>query len=207
MNHREIVLMLVFILVVPLGGCKATEPIFADDFSDASSGWEVFDNSLTSANYVEGSYRISLLQKNKEKWALANQDFGNVAIEVDATYMGGTADNSFGVVCKFQDIKQYYAVVISSDGAYMIQKRVGGSYQRLTGEYFQLSDQIKPGTRVNRLRVECGQDYLALYVNQELVNRVEDSTYNQGDVGLIVTTYGEPGLTVSFDNFEVYPLP
>ena len=138
---------------------------------------------------------------------MANQDFGNVAIEVDATYMGGTADNSFGVVCKFQDIKQYYAVVISSDGAYMIQKRVGGSYQRLTGEYFQLSDQIKPGTRVNRLRVECGQDYLALYVNQELVNRVEDSTYNQGDVGLIVTTYGEPGLTVSFDNFEVYPLP
>ncbi len=207
MNHRATVLMLVFFLVVPLGGCKATEPIFADDFSDASSGWEVFDNSLTSANYVEGSYRISLLQKNKEKWALANQDFGNVAIEVDATYMGGTADNSFGVVCKFQDIKQYYAVVISSDGAYMIQKRVGGSYQRLTGEYFQLSDQIKPGTRVNRLRVECGQDYLALYVNQELVNRVEDSTYNQGDVGLIVTTYGEPGLTVSFDNFEVYPLP
>lgn len=207
MNHRATVLMLVFFLVVPLGGCKATEPIFADDFSDASSGWEVFDNSLTSANYVEGSYRISLLQKNKEKWALANQDFGNVAIEVDATYMGGTADNSFGVVCKFQDIKQYYAVVISSDGAYMIQKRVGGSYQRLTGEYFQLSDQIKPGTRVNRLRVECGQDYLALYVNQELVNRVEDSTYNQGDVGLIVTTYGEPGLTVSFDNFGVYPLP
>ncbi|MCK9245460.1 MAG: hypothetical protein M0P11_00700 [Anaerolineaceae bacterium] len=207
MNHRATVLMLVFFLVVPLGGCKAPEPIFADDFSDASSGWEVFDNSLTSANYVEGSYRISLLQKNKEKWALANQDFGNVAIEVDATYMGGTADNSFGVVCKFQDIKQYYAVVISSDGAYMIQKRVGGSYQRLTGEYFQLSDQIKPGTRVNRLRVECGQDYLALYVNQELVNRVEDSTYNQGDVGLIVTTYGEPGLTVSFDNFEVYPLP
>lgn len=207
MNHRATVLMLVFFLVVPLGGCKAPEPIFADDFSDASSGWEVFDNSLTSANYVEGSYRISLLQKNKEKWALANQDFGNVAIEVDATYMGGTADNSFGVVCKFQDIKQYYAVVISSDGAYMIQKRVGGSYQRLTGEYFQLSDQIKPGTRVNRLRVECGQDYLALYVNQELVNRVEDSTYNQGDVGLIVTAYGEPGLTVSFDNFEVYPLP
>lgn len=207
MNHRATVLMLVFFLVVPLGGCKAPEPIFADDFSDASSGWEVFDNSLTSANYVEGSYRISLLQKNKEKWALANQDFGNVAIEVDATYMGGTADNSFGVVCKFQDIKQYYAVVISSDGAYMIQKRVGGSYQRLTGEYFQLSDQIKPGTRVNRLRVECGQDYLALYVNQELVNRVEDSTYNQGDVGLIVTTYGEPGLTVSFDNFGVYPLP
>jgi hypothetical protein len=207
MNHREIVLMLVFILVVPLGGCKAPEPIFADDFSDASSGWEVFDNSLTSANYVEGSYRISLLQKNKEKWALANQDFGNVAIEVDATYMGGTTDNSFGVVCKFQDIKQYYAVVISSDGAYMIQKRVGGSYQRLTGEYFQLSEQIKPGTMVNRLRVECGQDYLALYVNKELINRVEDNSYTQGDVGLIVTTYGEPGLTVSFDNFEVYPLP
>ncbi|NLC30311.1 MAG: hypothetical protein GX773_07610 [Chloroflexi bacterium] len=207
MNHREIVLMLVFILVVPLGGCKAPEPIFADDFSDASSGWEVFDNSLTSANYVEGSYRISLLQKNKEKWVLANQDFGDVAIEVDATYMGGTADNSFGVVCKFQDIKQYYAVVISSDGAYMIQKRVGGSYQRLTGEYFQLSEQIKPGTMVNRLRVECGQDYLALYVNKELINRVEENTYSQGDVGLIVTTYGEPGLTVSFDNFEVYPLP
>ena len=207
MNHREIVLMLGFFLVVPLGGCKAPEPIFADDFSDASSGWEVFDNSLTSANYVEGSYRISLLQKNKEKWVLANQDFGDVAIEVDATYMGGTADNSFGVVCKFQDIKQYYAVVISSDGAYMIQKRVGGSYQRLTGEYFQLSEQIKPGTMVNRLRVECGQDYLALYVNKELINRVEDNSYTQGDVGLIVTTYGEPGLTVSFDNFEVYPLP
>ncbi|HZK16851.1 MAG: hypothetical protein WDA04_04185 [Anaerolineaceae bacterium] len=207
MNHREIVLMLVFFLVVPLGGCDVPEPIFADDFSDASSGWEVFDNSLTSANYVEGSYRISLLQKNKEKWVLANQDFGDVAIEVDATYMGGTADNSFGVVCKFQDIKQYYAVVISSDGAYMIQKRVGGSYQRLTGEYFQLSEQIKPGTMVNRLRVECGQDYLALYVNKELINRVEDNSYTQGDVGLIVTTYGEPGLTVSFDNFEVYPLP
>jgi hypothetical protein len=207
MNYRMIALMLVFFLAVPLSGCDAPEPIFADDFSDATSGWEVFDNSLTSANYVEGSYRISMLQKNKEKWVLANQDFGNVAVEVDATYMGGTADNSFGVVCKFQDIKQYYAVVISSDGAYMIQKRVGSSYQRLTGEYFQLSDQIKPGTMVNRLRVECGRDYLSLYVNKELINRVEDNTYTQGDVGLIVTTYGEPGLAVSFDNFEVYPLP
>lgn len=205
-NHFRLTLFLLISLFF-LVSCSQPEPIYADDFSNADSGWDVFENASTSANYYEGSYKINLKLKNQEKWILANQNFGNVAIEVDATRLNGTDDNSYGVVCKFQSIKQYYAVVISSDGAYVIEKRVGGVYQRLTGDYFELSDLIQKGSTLNRIRVECGQDYLALFANGEMVDRVEEGEYFEGDVGLIATTYGEAGLTVSFDNFSVYELP
>ena len=207
MDRQLRLVLFLFLSIIFLTSCNGSEPIYSDDFSSIDSGWNVFENDSTSANYDEGSYKINLKLRNQEKWTLANQNFGNVAIEVDATKLNGTDDNSYGVVCKFQNIKQYYAVIISSDGAYMIEKRVGGIYQRLTGDYFELSDLIKRGSSLNQIRVECGQDYISLFANGKLVDRVEEDEYLEGDVGLIATTYGEAGLTVSFDNFSVYELP
>lgn len=195
-----------FLLISLLSACKAS-PVYEDDFSDTNSGWDTHHSLTAGAVYTEGSYRLTLNEANRDQWAIAHRDFENVAIEVDVRKVEGSDDNSFGLVCKYQDMNHFYMLLISSDGAYMIQKKSEERITRLSGEWFQTTEDVNLGNAENKLRAECGDGYLALYANGKLLDRVEDDSYSHGDIGFVVGTYTQPYVSIAFDNLKVYALP
>lgn len=178
--------------------------LFQDDFSDTTSGWDQVSNEEGMTNYEGGVYRILINTSQMDYWANPGLNFGDAVIEVDATKAGGPDDNDFGLICRYQNLENFYFFLISSDGYYAIGKTEAGEQVLLEpADQMQPSEAIFTGDTKNHLRAECVGSRLTLIINGEFVADVEDNTFLEGDVGLIAGTFDEAGVDIRFDNFMV----
>ncbi len=187
----------------PVDGPLPADILFQDDFSDSSSGWDSYSGSDGATDYADGVYRIYVNETSTDYWANPGLDFTDTVIEVDATKVGGPDDNDLGLICRYQDLDNFYFFVISSDGYYAIGKVVDGTQELLGVENMEYSDTIKQGNATNHIRADCFGSHLVLHVNGQKLSDVTDNTYTSGDVGLMAGTFDEAGTDIHFDNFVV----
>ena len=179
--------------------------LFQDNFSDSNSGWPAASDADKTANYsADGQYAIQAVTTQQDVWAHPGQNFTDVSVEVDATKTSGPDNNGFGVICRFQDNDNFYYFMVSSDGYQVIGKYQGGQNQYLSAEKMQPTDAVTAGSATNHVRGDCQGSTLTLYANGQQLSSITDTSFTSGDVGLIVGTFDEPNVGVSFDNFVVY---
>jgi hypothetical protein len=178
--------------------------LYADDFSDPPGGWGIWNRDGASVAYYEGGLRILVNAPQYDFWSVAGQQFADAQIEVDAARIGGPENNSFGIICRYQDKGNFYMLVASSDGYYGIAKMLDGAYSMIGAQQLQYTGSaIASGEAVNHLRADCVGSKLRLYANGQLLMETEDSTFSAGDVGVIAGAYHLQGVDILFDNFEV----
>lgn len=154
--------------------------------------------------FLEGGYRIfvNLLTGPSPVYSVHEQPYGDIRVEVDVMRVRGPDGGYFGLVCRFNDAKNYYRFVIDQDGYYEIAKKVNGVFSILgSGTQRHL---FRVGGQVNHLRGDCYSGTLTLYVNDERILQVMDGDLTNGGTGLVVGTNLEAGLEVLFDNFALY---
>lgn len=177
--------------------------LFIDDFSDESSGWDRIKEDEGVTDYSDGVYRIAVNTENTDIWANPGLSFTNTVIEVDADKVGGPDDNDFGIICRYQDLSNFYFFIVSSDGFYGIAKVVDGEQTLIGLESMEYSDVINQGNSSNKLRADCVGKELVLHINGQKLLEVNDSQYSNGDAGLIAGTFNVAGTDIHFDNFIV----
>jgi hypothetical protein len=186
---------------------SGAQVLFQDDFSNSDSGWDRAQSDYGSTNYSNGSYVINVAKANLYIFANPSQSFQNdVRIEVDAVKTSGTADNAFGVLCRYQDPDNYYFFEISSDGYVGIGINKAGAKTLLSSSDNNMvpDSSVNQGDASNHLRVDCVGSALTLYVNGTQAATVTDSSFTGGDAGLIAETFTVAGTEIQFDNFFVY---
>lgn len=62
---------------------------------------------------------------------------------------------------------------------------------------------MRQGERANQLRAICAGDYLALYVNNQLVAEGMDERFSQGLVGFAASGSEDGSVQVTFQNFTI----
>jgi hypothetical protein len=173
--------------------------VFQDDFTP-DSGWYTSQGDDFGFEYTQGGYRIYVNIRSAPIWSIRQRDYGDVRLEVDATRTGGPVDGYFGVVCRFdQDKRNYYALVISSDGTYGIAKSENNEYGFLE-QGSAPAGAIKSGEATNRVRGDCLGNTLTLSANGQQLLQVRDDSLDSGWIGLIAGTRQQPDLVVLFDN-------
>lgn len=175
------------------------EVLFQDNFV-ATRGWYTFDSDRYRMEYVSGKYHIYNNILNAAVNSVRIQNHGDIYLEVEAARESGPPNGYFGLVCRFQDDNNYYALVIGSDGSYGIIQMLGGSVQFISPPP-RPTEVIRGGFAVNRIGGSCIGDRLTLYVNGVKMVEASDDSYSSGFIGLVVGTTSVPGLEVSFDNF------
>lgn len=182
--------------------------LYAQDFEDPSAGgWYGNGEGLGFAYHDEGGFRITIPASDTGVWAYNTYWVSDMRLETDVKLLGGSEDNMFGVLCRFQDNNNFYALVISSDGFYGIGKRVdGGALEPAGGGLGQLrySSVIKTGSAVNHISTECVGETLRLWVNGSLLLELNDPSIVSGMSGVFVYLYSGNTTDVLFDNFEIY---
>jgi hypothetical protein len=174
--------------------------LFADDFSDPSSGWPTRSSTGWSQGYEDGVYRVTL---DQDEWtyvlaaATAAIDVSDVVIEVDLRFASNFAEAGAGVICRALDGDNYYFFEIE-DGTVSIVRFLEDEQTFLVDD--APTDAIDPG--ISRLRAECIGDSLALTVNGEQVASAQDGSLAHGDIGLIAGGAGRGFTDVRFDNFS-----
>lgn len=182
--------------------------LFQDDFSATNSGWDRTTDDSYSTDYENGGYRINIVPANYSAFANPNQSFQNdVRLEVDATKIAGPDDNNaFGVICRYQDVDNYYYFYISSDGYVGIGMDNAGTKSIISSSdgYLTTASGINSGSATNHIRADCIGSTLTLYVNGTRVASASDGTFTGGDIGLVARTYDVAGTDILFDNLFVY---
>lgn len=180
-----------------------SDVLFQDDFSDPSSGWDRIDLNEGVTDYTDGQYRIFVNTDSTDIWANPGLEFTDVVVEVDATKVGGSDDNDFGVICRYQGEENFYFFIIGSDQSYGIGIVKDGAQDLLSESPMVYSQAIQTGNTGNHIRASCVDSQLTLSVNDEKLVEVTDSNFGSGDVGLMAGTFDEPGTDIRFDNFVV----
>jgi hypothetical protein len=202
--------VLLLLCILPLAGCYGTgmpspDVYFLDDFSNTSSGWDRVSGADGVTDYADGAYRIFSATADYYMWATPGRNFpGAIRIEVDVTKKSGPDPDVFGVLCRYQDEKNFYILMISGDGQAGIAKRsAAGDLVMLSGESLKSNPAVRPGLETNHLRADCSGTSLSLYANGTLVATAVDAEFSGGDVGLWLGAYDTPGSDLYFDNFIV----
>ena len=186
--------------LVPVGGI-----LYADDFSNPKSGWPAWtDQNGSFIDYQASGLRIQVNEAQTDLFARPGKDFTDARIEVDAVKIGGPDNNHFGILCRYQDVKNYYAFLITSDGYNGIVKVKDGSFSMLSGATLEYNQDILQGENQNHLRVDCVNQSLSLWVNNHKSLETSDSTFSSGGAGLTAGSYAAGGIDLYFDNFIVF---
>ncbi len=215
-RHRWIFVLMVFGLL--LSGCAGDEPggtlsaapkvqsggtLYFDDFSDDSSGWDTWSDEKSQAAYDQGGLRMRVSQANYDTWSRPGRRYGDARIAVDTNRLGGPDNNNYGILCRYSNRSNFYALVISSDGYAGILKVKEGKYQILSGESLSYQEAVRQGGEMNVIGAECVGGRLALYANGNLLLEAQDGDFSDGEVGLIAGSFDETGVDILFDNFYV----
>jgi hypothetical protein len=206
---RLIALSVIFLLALAVSGCgldlsvTSGEVLFQDDFTRPMSGWDQIHSPLYQADYESGLYTILVHAPRTDAWATPGLDFEDTQIQVEANKIAGPDDNIFGLICRYQDPRNFYFLVVSSDGYAGIGLIKDGRRQLLSGEALLPSAAVRQGQTANVIRGDCIDFSLRLYVNGVLVAESQAAEWRSGDVGLLAGTYDEPSVQIVFDNFSV----
>jgi hypothetical protein len=215
MNKKPIVIAAI-LLLLSLSACSDSwfaadqvpwvgeEPVlFRDDFSGEVVPWTVRDDPLSFAGYAQSGFRLWTQVPDFQFWSVPGLNFQDTLVHVRARKLAGPDNNLFGLICRYRDEENFYALVIGSDGYYGVFKRVDGEQSLIAQDHMDFSEAINRGEDVNVIQAVCQGDQLALIVNETRLIQVQDSTFTNGDVGVIVGSFSEPGVDILFDDFIV----
>lgn len=191
----------------PSGTPAPAGVLFQDDFSNPTTGWDSHTGADVTTDYDHGQYLIAVEQPSVDVWAQPGLDLTDVALQVQAQYSAGPANNEYGVMCRYQrsgDGKSsFYFFFISTDGYYALGIVASDVRKILSPSEGspQPTTAIKPqADATNELSATCQGSHLALTVNGTKVGEFTDDTLKHGDIGLVAGTYDEGGVKIHFDN-------
>jgi hypothetical protein len=204
---------LVLILAVGLFGCASKPPVqvtnntlYFDNFSQTNGTWTKQKDATGTIGYKNNHFDILINSVDTMLIATAGKKFqDDVSIEVDARKVGGSDNNYFGVVCRYQNPDNYYMFLITSDGLSGILMNKDGVLSMISpgGTWLKMAG-IKSGSVTNHIRVDCIGEALTVYANGKQVSDSYDHTFVGGDAGLVARSSRlEGGVEIQFDNFIV----
>jgi hypothetical protein len=177
--------------------------LFMDDFSHETGGWSTHSDPSSYSDYDQGGFRLSTSIPNYQFWTVPGLKFQDVLIHAKTKKISGPEDNYFGVICRYQNPKNFYALVIGSDQYYGVFKMLEGQLDLIGRPTMDFSEAIQRGENLNEINALCQGERLVLIVNGKKLIEVRDASHAVGDVGLIAGNFDEPGVNILFDNFIV----
>jgi hypothetical protein len=179
--------------------------LFSDDFGDPKSGWDVRKTENGASGYQDGRYFIRVDKPKYQLWSSPGQSFeGDVVVEVTAGLASGPQENEMGVICRYQDKKNFIYGSVGADGYYAIVEIKNDTATILTGNgKFRQSDAVPVGSETYLIRLACEGDRYTLFVNGEQIDSASSSAFSSGDGGLLAGTFDQGGVEILFDDFKV----
>lgn len=165
--------------------------VFREDFSDPSSGWEVFSMPTVRAGYEQGAYAIRIDDPTWYATVDSGRSFESPTIAVTVQNPGRAAFAGVGLICNYRDENRFDVLAIGTDGTVAILSRRGGTLEILGGgDRWAKSARVPIGAERYRLRADCRGNRLRLWVNGQPVAAARSDS-SGGSIGLFAAGKAE----------------
>ncbi|MCU0480615.1 MAG: hypothetical protein MUE54_05310 [Anaerolineae bacterium] len=209
--NKKIGFKIILFIILGLVGCspRATvtisqgELLYSTTF-DSQVFWDNRQQGVVKIGVEDGAYRMTA-NVNQFVMGFGVGSYTDVVIQVDANQLSAHPENAYGVACRAsiaEGSTNGYYFLISGDGATSLRMGRWGDIEPIIAWY--TTPLVNTGVAVNRMKVICVGDYLALYVNDNLVYETRDDTYASGYVGFLVAAEKDSVVEIAFDNLFVY---
>ncbi|MCP4426484.1 MAG: hypothetical protein GY803_18480 [Chloroflexi bacterium] len=208
-RHFFLLLIPYFLLLSACGNNRVVldspDILFHDEFVAGETGaWLVEGDDLGSTAVLNEQLVISIEEPNLLQYAALEAPlFSDFVLEVDATQLAGDLESSYGILFR-KNGDQFYRFNITGSGLFVMERHnADGTWTRFF-EDWRDALAVKQGLgATNRLKVTARGGDLSFYVNDQLLQQVNDGSYADGQIALVAGTFGQPGLQVAFDNVVV----
>ena len=175
---------------------------FSDDFDTPNKGnWTIFNESAVVSEWRNGRFAFDFNEAMMTATSITNDlDLSDVVVQMEVYRVGDVIENDMGLVCRYQDQDNYYSMSVGNDDYVTIYKTVAGTWTALFNEFV---DTDLSGD-YHQMTISCIGTELSLFIDGNLMAKVNDSELSTGDVGLISGTYDSVPVVLEFDNFVVY---
>jgi len=184
------------------------QPVLNDPLVDNSRGYEWDDIPTVTdggtCSFIDKAYHATINQSNTfYRCTARNTVFGNFAYQVQMVIQEG---DEGGIILRFdRALVTFYSFHISTDAAYRLDIDNQQGFVRTLSE--GTSPAIKIGhNQTNVITVIAQSSSIVLYVNEQYVTSVTDSTYSRGSIGVIAQDDFNP-TNVAFTNAKVWLPP
>lgn len=177
-----------------------------DPLRDNTRGYNWYQNStdLGACSFIGEAYHVSSPKTPYfQGCAAQNTRFSNFTYEVKLTFLSG---NCGAIIFRADFVgHRFYFFRICQDGSYQLLLYT----QKGTATKTFIEDAnptIHTGLgQSNVIAVGANNDSIALYVNHQFINSIQDSTYSQGQIGVAADNDNSP-TEVAFSNVRVWTL-
>ncbi len=184
-------------------------PFFEDDFSDPKSGWPIDSTEGGDWAYENGEYSLFVKKDNWVIWGrndlLDHQS--DFTVELDVRKVSEEGGGYGGIIFREreEDNKRYYYrfEIDSSTRTYRLRKKLGDEW--ITVRDWTSSNYILEGTKTNRLKLTCQGPRIEIYINDQKIDTINDSSLTVGYVSPMVCSQ-KAGAHYHFDNFKIWLL-
>jgi hypothetical protein len=189
-------------LTKPTGWIVHNPTILVNDAFQQVGDWKTSGSAALGAISDE-TYILNDSQSDGLALATDGKSFDNVVMTVEATPLSPdvSVPTGYGMMCRVQPNGDGYLFLIRDDGNYAIFRIDRG--QRVPLVDWKASTNIYTGNLMNVIEAHCDGQNLGLRINGVTEEKITDSHYISGDIGLAVLS-GETGhAQVRFDNLVV----
>ncbi|HYO87671.1 MAG TPA: hypothetical protein VER79_03430 [Candidatus Limnocylindrales bacterium] len=172
---------------------------------EADYEWENYANAEQKVAFgVEDGEYHARAWDGGFTWAMNAELHTDVVIQADVRQLSEYTNNAFGLMCRAAPTNNGngYFFFISGDGTFTIRRGAASEVDYLIP--WTHTNTIQQGRSINRLRIVCIEDYLALYVNGQFVAETRDSRYLQGYAGITAAVPEGGDVDVLFDDLTIW---
>jgi len=187
---------------IALGGIG--RPLLNDSLQNNSGGhqWYTINTQSGSCGFQQGSYVVTASANTSAPCFAQATSFSKMAYQITQVISKG--DQGGITFCGDTQAGNYYAFMISASGNYSLV--IYQNYQAVHTLAQNTSTAIHTGTgQSNLLAVRVANGTITLFINEQPLLSVNDTTYSQGAIGVIAVS-GSDATLVEFNYAEVWKL-
>jgi hypothetical protein len=189
----------------PREGLNLSLPDYIDTF-DISTTWGGPNNEAAANRIIDGYLEaIDYLTDAYIWWSTTVPIGSNIYTEVTAELLSCSGKDSSGLGLRIQGepYDSGYTIEVSCDGHYRLRKFSSGVVATLIDWTF--SNEITQGANSsNIIGFVARGNGLHISINRIIVGATEDFSFTTGTFALFANALETPGLTVQFDNFNLW---
>lgn len=174
---------------------------------DSVSSWYTEDNDYSNIRGDNGTLLLTSKQAiGYNSWSMHYHKLTNFYLEATLKTSSCSGNDLYGLIFRAPDTSTGYFYSITCDGKVGLRAFDGSEFTKVAD--FTPSPAILAGSnQVNRLGVLANGDNLSLYVNNQKVMDVSDSTFTSGTFGVFISSVNTPGFQISLDDLSYWTLP
>ncbi len=184
--------------------------LFTNEFDSSLAGWVILQGGSDSVPNVKTENSDLILQLDSPyTWLYVlygAQDYEDVHIETQFVTRSGSPA-FIGLICRYSETDGWLEYNVSTDGMYTVlygkwlANEVADYVPILSGS----SSEIQPIGASQQIGLTCSDTILSLYVNQNLIRRVDVSSYElgEGKLGITASSFENVPAVTAFDWVKV----